>query len=334
MSRAPKVSICIPAFNAAQFLPAAIDSALRQEFDEFEVIVSDDASSDGSDAICSRYTDPRFRAFRSDVRLGQAGNWNRCVELARGPYVILLHADDALMPGYLRRAAGLLDRNPDLRLVHCTARHIDEAGNSLGLQRLFDQDRIDREDKILRSLLLDGCVINPAGVLVRREAFEHAGRFTDRIVWGVDWHMWIRIALQGPMAFLAEPLALYREHGYSGTSEVMKSGRNASDEVWALEDVFVDIHRRRPDLDGLKPAATRGVAHRTWCFAEAMCEAGEMRAARTGLRNAVRISPGMIREAKVWGLWAATFTGYRWFAAAYAGKRRAVNMLRRNVAGT
>ncbi len=333
MSRAPKVSICIPAFNAAQFLPAAIDSALRQEFDEFEVIVSDDASSDGSDAICSRYTDPRFRAFRSDVRLGQAGNWNRCVELARGPYVILLHADDALMPGYLRRAAGLLDRNPDLRLVHCTARHIDEAGNSLGLQRLFDQDRIDREDKILRSLLLDGCVITPPrfrcgvrrsstqAVLPTGSCGESTGICGFASRFRAQWRSW------------PSP-ALYREHGYSGTSEVMKSGRNASDEVWALEDVFVDIHRRRPDLDGLKPAATRGVAHRTWCFAEAMCEAGEMRAARTGLRNAVRISPGMIREAKVWGLWAATFTGYRWFAAAYAGKRRAVNMLRRNVAGT
>lgn len=332
MSGTPTVSVCIPSYNSAQFLPDAIDSALAQEFDDLEVIVSDDASSDETVEICGHYDDPRFRAFRSESRLGQAGNWNRCVELARGQYVILLHADDALLPGYLEGAVALLQANGDLGLVHCTARHIDQAGEPLCLQQLFDGDRVDRKDKILRCLLLDGCVINPAGVLVRREAFERAGRFTDRIVWGVDWHMWIRIALQGPVAFLAEPLALYRHHGHSGTSAVMSGGRNARDEIWALEDLFTLIERTRPELLPLKRDATRGVAHRTWCFAEAMCELGEMRAARIGVRNAVRIWPAMIRQPKVWGLWAATFVGYGWFAAAHSIKRQFATVASRHTA--
>lgn len=331
---APKVSVVIPAYNAARYLAAAIDSALTQEFDDFEVVVSDDASDDDTAEVCASYSDPRFRLVRSQHRLGQAGNWNRSVELARGDYVILLHADDELLPGYLERAVAVLDAHDEIGLVHCAAQHIDESGTPLEAQRLFDDDRIDHEDVILRHLLLDGCVINPAGVMVRGDVYKSAGVFTDKIVWGVDWHMWVRVALHWRVAYLAEALALYREHGLSGTSAVMTSGRNARDETWAVKDFFDLIQRTRPDLYHLRPAAIRGVAHRTWCHAEAMCELGDMPAARAGLRNAVRIWPGMIRQARVWGLWAATYTGYRWFARAHARKQWVADRLGRGASVT
>jgi hypothetical protein len=134
--------------------------------------------------------------------------------------------------------------------------------------------------------------------------------------------MWIRIALHGPVAYVAEPLAMYRQHLQSGTTTVMASGRNAADEMWALGDVFPLVREIRPELAELEPLARRGVAHRTWCFAEAMCVQGEMNAARTGIRNAVHIWPAMARQPKVWALWAATYAGYRWFNLAYEAKRR------------
>jgi glycosyltransferase involved in cell wall biosynthesis len=320
--RVPRVSVCIPSYNAARFLAAAIDSVLAQTFADFELVVSDDASTDDTAAVLARYADPRLRVVRAEDRLGQAGNWNRCVELARGEYVVLLHADDELLPGYLERAVAVLDEHEDVGLVHCAVQHVDEDGKPLHLQRLLDEDRIDRDGVILRRLLLEGCVINPAGVMARRGTYETAGRFTDEIVWGVDWHMWIRIALRSPVAYLSESLALYREHGQSGTTSVMASGRNARDETWAVDDLYDLIQRIRPRLYGLKPAAMRGVAHRTWCFAETMCELGDMTAARAGLRNAIRIQPRMIFEPRVWGLWVASYAGYRWFARAHAWKRR------------
>lgn len=328
MSRhVPKVSVCIPSYNAAPYLPAALDSVLAQDFGDFELVVSDDASTDGTPAVCGRYNDQRLRVVRSEERLGQSGNWNRCVELARGEYVILLHADDELRAGYLKRAVEILDENHDVALVHCAAQHIDEAGNPLDVQALFDQDTIDREGVILRRLLLDGCVINPAGVTVRRQAYEAVGQFTDKIVWGVDWHMWVRIALRSPIAYVAAPLARYRQHRTSGTTAVMASGRSARDETWAINDLFGLIGQTTPELLDLKPLATRGVAHRTWCFAEAMCERGEMDAARVGLRNAVRIWPAMARQPKVWGLWGATYTGYRWFELIHSTKERIASRL-------
>jgi glycosyltransferase involved in cell wall biosynthesis len=312
----------VPSFNAAPYLGAAIESVLRQSFEDFELVISDDASDDATPEVCAAFTDSRLRVVRSEQRLGQAGNWNRCVELATGEYVILLHADDELEPEYLARAVGTLDDHHDVGLVHCAAQHIDTAGHPLTVQSPLDRDTIDREDVILRRLLLDGCLINPAGVLVRRRVYDEVGPFTDQIVWGVDWHMWIRIALRVPVAYLAEPLSLYRQHGQSGTSGVMKSGRNATDETWAANDLFALIERIRPDLVGLKPAVLRGIAHRTWCFAEMMCEQGDMPAARIGLRNAVRIWPGIARQARFWGLWIATYTGYRWFALAHERRRQ------------
>ena len=319
---APRVSVCVPSFNAAQYLGAAVESVLGQTFEDFELVISDDASDDATPEVCGAFTDRRIRVVRSEQRLGQSGNWNRCIELATGEYVILLHADDVLAPEYLARAVATLDDNGDLGLVHCAAQHIDTVGNPLAVQWLFDHDVVDRDDVILRSLLLDGCVINPAGVLVRRRVYDDVGRFTDQIVWGVDWHMWIRIALRVPVAYLSEPLSFYRQHGQSGTSGVMKSGRNATDETWAANDLFALIARIRPDLVDLQPAVMRGIAHRTWCFAEMMCEQGDMPAARIGLRNAVRIWPGMARQARVWGLWIATYTGYRWFALAHARREQ------------
>jgi hypothetical protein len=164
-------------------------------------------------------------------------------------------------------------------------------------------------------------VINPAGVLVRRQAYESAGGFTDQVVWGVDWHMWIRIAMGGPVAYVDEPLARYRQHTSSGTTGVMTSARNGSDERWVINDVFRIAQTRRPDLVALRAEANSGVADRTWWMAERMCTEGEMRAARAGLKNAVAIRPALAAKPRTWALFAATYFGYDWFERMRAARR-------------
>jgi hypothetical protein len=158
--------------------------------------------------------------------------------------------------------------------------------------------------------------------MVRRQVYDLVGPFTERIVWGVDWHMWLRIALRSQIAYLADSLACYRQHPDSDTSEVMTTARNGSDEIWLVNDIFQQIGSKQPDLIALRALAIRQVAHRTWCAAEEMCRRGLMRAARTGLRRSVRIRPAMLVQARVWLLWAATYLGYRWFAQMHAWKQR------------
>jgi len=229
--------------------------------------------------------------------------------------------DDELRPEFLTRAVEVLDANDDIGLVHCAVEHIDEDGAPLDLQRLFETDLVDRDDAILRRLLLEGCVINPAGVIVRREVYDAIGRFTDRVVWGVDWHMWIRVAMDRAVGYLADPLARYRQHTASGTSGVMTSARNGSDERWVIDDVFRIARERRPDLMNLRREARRGVAQRTWWMAERMCQEDEMKAARAGLRQAVITRPGSLANPRLWALFGATFFGYGFFEGLRRRKR-------------
>ena len=319
-----RVSICIPTYNSARFLPAAVESVLAQTYHNFELVVCDNASTDATPEICGRYQDPRLRTVRFEELVGQAANWNRCVELARGELVILLHADDMLRPEYLERAVSLLDAEPEAGWLFCGAEHVDADGRPLRFQRAYPESRSVPGRELARRLLLEGCLINPAGVLVRRGLYETVGRFTEAIVWGVDWHMWARLALEADAVYLGEPQALYRIHGQSGTSGVMATARNGKDEVWMMNDLFSLLPPDAADLRALRPQAFRGIAHRTWCFAEEMCQTGFPQAARAQLRRAASIRPPLLLDPKFWALWAATFVGYERFARLHQWKALSV----------
>jgi glycosyltransferase involved in cell wall biosynthesis len=319
----PRVSICIPTYNSSQYLAEAIDSALAQECVDFELIICDNASTDGTPELCQKYPDPRVCYVRFNELVGQATNWNRCLDLAAGEYVVLLHADDCLKPSFLTRALAVLDSHPEVGLVHCAVQHIDQSGSPLQVQKLYDKDRVDSGEVLFNRLVLDGCVVNPAGVMVRRSAYDAVGGFTEKIVWGVDWHMWMRIALHSKVAYLADALALYRQHPQSGTSGVMATARNATDEMWMLDDIFKAFPHQAA-TDDLYEQGRRQSAHRTWCFAEELCRLGFQSAARAQLRQTIRVHTGMLFSSRVWTLWVATYFGYGWFERAHGWKKQVV----------
>jgi glycosyltransferase involved in cell wall biosynthesis len=309
----PKVSVCIPAYNGRAYLEDALESVLRQSFVDWELVICDDASTDDTSDICRSIPDSRVRYLRFAQNGGQAVNWNRCIDAAQGQYVVLLHQDDMLGPTYLERAVEVLDTCPKVALVHCAVQHIGAQGDPIRAQRLYGEDRIESGEVLFRQLVLRGCIVNPAGVMVRRQAYEAVGPFAAEIAWGIDWHMWIRIALRFDVAYLADDLARYRDHPQSGTAAVVAAARNGSDELWVIDEIFKAIRETRPDLYGMHGVSVRQVAHRTWCWAERMCQQGFERAARAGIRRAVEIWPGMLLEGRIWGLLAATYLGYSWF---------------------
>jgi glycosyltransferase involved in cell wall biosynthesis len=309
-----KVSVCIPTYNSGRFLGETIESVLAQRFRDFELVVCDNASTDETPELCARYRDPRFRYVRFEELVGQAENWNRCLELAQGELIILLHGDDLLAPDYLERAVPVMDRHPEVALLFCCAQHIDAEGKPLRLQAAFAEDIVDDGMVLARLLLLKGCEVNPAGVLVRRSAYEAVGRFTEAIVWGVDWHMWVRLALRGQFAYLAEPLSRYRIHGASGTSGVMATARNVRDERWMFDDLYAHFTSRELRQLPSRAEVNRGIVHRTWCFAEELCRTGFSGPARAQMRNAIAVSPACLLQPRFWVLWAATYLGYNAFS--------------------
>src|SRR5215470_9259999 len=121
----PKVSVCIPTYNTARYLPEAIESALRQEFADYELVICDNASTDETAELCGPFQDKGIRYVRFEETVGQAANWNRCLNMAKGEYVVLLHADDLLRPAFLERATRVMDENPGVGLIHCSVQHVD-----------------------------------------------------------------------------------------------------------------------------------------------------------------------------------------------------------------
>lgn len=319
---APRVSVCIPTYNGARYLGETIDSVLAQEFADYELVICDNRSTDETSALCARYSDPRIRYRRFEEFVGQAENWNRCLDEARGEYVIVLHADDVILPRFLARTTAVLDEHPEIGMVHCAVTYVDGAGTPFATNLPWGEDRLHTQEELLRRLLLEGCIVNPSGVLVRRSVYETVGHFTEEILWSVDWHMWIRIALHAQTAYLAEPLALYREHSSNLTWQVMNTACNGRDEIWMMRDIFSRVPTERADVRRLRSAAIRGVAHRTWCFAERQCRAGQQRSARIGLWRAASIDPRMLLQVRYWALWMATFLGYSAFERVRGGKQR------------
>lgn len=126
----PKVSIGLPVYNGERYLRGAIDSILAQTFRDFELILCDNASTDGTAAICRDYTarDSRVRYRRNERNVGACRNFNLCVELASGEYFKWAAYDDAHAPEYLARCVEVLDRDPSVVVSHSQIRIIDERG--------------------------------------------------------------------------------------------------------------------------------------------------------------------------------------------------------------
>jgi glycosyltransferase involved in cell wall biosynthesis len=315
-SESPRsVSVCIPAHNAAAFLGEAIESVLSQECHDYDLVICDNASSDETPAICARYANRGLRYHRYEHLVGQAGNWNRCCDLALGQFMVLLHADDALEPGFVGRAVDLLERHPRVVLAHSGVRHVTVDGREFAREEPSPADRVVPGEEFFSRMLVDGCLVNPAGVMIRVAALRRAGRFSERIRWGVDWHMWLRLCLQGDVGYIAGPLARYRHHAGSGTAAVLASGRLASDELWVTRDV-VGL-RGLPERDATKLIlrARAGIAHRVWCHAEQALLEGRRAAASKGLIDAVRMDRRLLAQRRAWGLAAGVAFGvraYRW----------------------
>src|SRR3972149_3665070 len=108
----PKVSVCIPSYNHARYIGASIESVLAQSFEDWELVIVDNFSTDDTQAVVKSFRDPRIRSYASDRNVGLVRNWNRCVSLARGEYVGILPADDIYLPRMLERSVGRLDAHP------------------------------------------------------------------------------------------------------------------------------------------------------------------------------------------------------------------------------
>ena len=148
MTKQPRVSIGIPVYNGENYLAEALDSLLRQSFGDFELLISDNASTDRTQEICRAYAarDARVRYVRQDRNIGAGPNHNRVLELSQAPYFKWAAHDDLYAPAYLAECVAALDRDPAVVLAHADGPLIDAQGKPLTFD-IFRQCYFDRNGK-------------------------------------------------------------------------------------------------------------------------------------------------------------------------------------------
>lgn len=224
MSPSVKVSVCVPTYQHATFLPAAIESVLRQTFTDFELIVVDNASTDNTREVVASYvkSDPRVRYYRNANNLGMVGNWNKCLEYAAGDYVKILCSDDVLAPECLQVAVEALDRMPKVGLVTCGRQVVDENLAFLHLLQFFDQGGVwSGAEAIRRSLVKLNPIGEPTAVVFRRDLATRG--FNPAVNQLADIEMWLHILQRADLYFDPRPLCQFRQHPNQCTQENVKS---------------------------------------------------------------------------------------------------------------
>ena len=239
----PKVSVLIPTYNYARYLPEAIESVLEQDWRDLELLISDDASTDGSAEVIAAYAakDSRIRFQTHPTNLGMVQNWNWCLSEARGEYIKFLFGDDKLAS---RQALGklleLLETNPSAALA-ASARYV--VGEKSEILEIWDDLRKpgvhNGTEVIARCLDEAGNLIGePSAVLFRRR--DAACGFNLRYQQFVDEEMWLRLLEQGDLAYTREPLCCFRKHAQQ-QSELNKPAQVAKFEALRL---FWEYHNK------------------------------------------------------------------------------------------
>jgi glycosyltransferase involved in cell wall biosynthesis len=208
----PTLTIGLPVYNGARYLEGAVESILEQSFGDFELIISDNASSDGTEAVCRALAtrDPRVSYRRNARNVGLSGNFNLLVPLARGRLFKWATSDDVLLPGYLDRCVAALDADPAVILAYPRTEFVDGEGESLGLTdpgwNLVSDDVSER----LLYAILAGHWVNAALGVIRTDALRRT-RLLPRYAGG-DFRLMTELAVLGKMVEIPETLYARRIH--------------------------------------------------------------------------------------------------------------------------
>ena len=211
----PRVSIIIPSYNHERFVGRAIESALAQTYQDFEIVITDDASTDGSVDILSSYArqDPRIKLFLNRFNY-ETHAVNHCIQHSSGDYIAMLSSDDEFFPAKLERQVDFLDRHPEVAAVFTQARIVDEQNRDLpdsshSYCTIFQQPNRSRHEWLRHFFFEGNCLCHPS-VLIRRSVYDTLGVYNPLMGALDDLDMWVRICLHHEIHVLGDTLVNFR----------------------------------------------------------------------------------------------------------------------------
>jgi glycosyltransferase involved in cell wall biosynthesis len=220
----PLVSICIPVFNGEPYIYKTLNSALNQTYENLEVIIFDNCSTDKTAEIIKTFKDNRISYHLNEKNYGGSINVKKCLESANGEFIILLMADDLLEPKAIEMQANALINNPDVSLCITATNVINEFDDVIMKRQLYTRSlKIDGK-KIAKKSLMRGRNIygEPSCVLFRKDKSRQVGYFEDvgPLYYSTDLDYWLRLSYIGDVYYINEFLSDFRISSTSATSNL------------------------------------------------------------------------------------------------------------------
>ena len=249
----PKVSIVLPSYNYAKYLDERIQSLLNQTYQDFELIIVDDASTDNSVEVIKQYeSDPRIKTqFFSENSGLPYKRWNDGAAMASGDYILFAGADDSCVPTMLEKLVAKLNANPDVGIAYCQSMEMNSAGKLIRSMKKYtdtldhvrwNQDYLDKGINECRYLAIKNVIPNASAALIRRDIFQNLGGFDQDLKLIADWMLWSKILVVSDVAFIAEPLNYFRCHGGTVRSKMMKVGSHTAEIYGVISSIVRDAN--------------------------------------------------------------------------------------------
>lgn len=209
----PAVSLCVPAYQAQRHLRATLESLLAQKHADFEIVVIDNNSSDGTAEVLASFGDSRIRVIRNETTLPLVDNFNRAVQQSRGEFVKLVCADDLLHPDCIAAQSAVLQQHANVALVGVQTDFVDDEGVVLRSKRgLRGIVGLHPAPHVVRRIIRSGT--NPVGAplsaMFRRSDFLRSGGFRDEWLFLSDVDLWVRLLQYGEFYGIPRSLASFR----------------------------------------------------------------------------------------------------------------------------
>jgi glycosyltransferase involved in cell wall biosynthesis len=277
----PPVSVVIPAYNRAATIGAAIESVLRQTWTDFELVVVDDGSTDGTLEAAAAVRDPRLRLVANPTNTGAAGARNAGVAQARGTWIAFQDSDDEWLPLKLEKQMARLAANPAFVGAYCgllTIGRLDPRPGERTHLRYVPHASMPVTEGDILAPLLERNMISTQTLVVRRDVFLELGGFDESTTPIEDWDFVLRLAHRGPIAFVDEPLV----HQRFSPNSITRWAKRRRESQARMVEKNMPLFATRPHQ----------LARQYYVLAGDSRKAGDLAAARRFIRRARQTEPG------------------------------------------
>ena len=235
----PKVSVIVPCYNHAPFVAERIQSILNQTYQDFELILMDDSSTDGSISVLNQFKDTdKVAHFILNVK--NSGNtfkqWNKGIRLAKGEYIWIAESDDLAESVFLENLVLVLDEQKDTSIAYCQSIRLDEQNNQHGVWKfysvnidtsIFSASFTMKGTKFIKNFLVNENVIpNVSAVLFRKSVFLETEGASEEVKYCADWLQWLKMLSYYNVSYLSTPYNYFRFHTNSVIANTRKNNRH------------------------------------------------------------------------------------------------------------